>query len=134
MKTKEKAYNIILLSFLGILFLIGTMGSVQNIITVLLGDKTQGIVVDSTHYGSGKYYSWITKISYSDGNNNTYTLQTTGQFQPMHTKGDVVTIFYDKKNPGKAVELSAFILIDLFVCAIFLFFIIFAIVKFSKEK
>ncbi len=133
-KTKTKVYNIILLSFLSIIFLISTIVSSGDIITVLFGNKTEGMVIDSAYYGSVKGGMRITKISYTDIDNNYHIIENVNRLQPIHNQGDIINVYYSKSNPEKGVEFSLFNIINPILSLILLILVVIIIIKILKEK
>lgn len=130
-KKKGKIYNIILLSILCLFFLAVLLISLKDLSIIFQGEKTEGnITVDWIYIGKPHQ---VVRINFTDSENKPYNFVQTGFFQPIHNTGDVVTVYYDKKNPNFATQFSVFNFIYLLLGLIGTTLISFCIIKLAKK-
>ena len=99
-------YSALLLGFLALLCLISLFQYAKDMYVFVVGDKTQGIVVDPMCRPTCTQRHPMVKIQYFDNQGNSYFYSHISRYQDIYPIGSNVTIYFDPKNPTTASPLS----------------------------
>ncbi len=97
-KKKKGIYNLVLVSFLGLLLLFGLFISSRDLLLVLTGSKTEGTVIEATCY-SGLCRVQSVRVSYRDSSSNEYIISEKVQRGTIFYKtGQSTPVYYDQNR------------------------------------